>query len=275
MRQGMKNFMPFVYRLHLSLALGSWGAYALGVAALLWTLDCFIGAYLTFPIRRRTSSHHQFKKNKSWLARWLPAWKLRTDGSAYKINFDLHRAGGLWLWGMLLVFAWSSVAFSLPEVYAPVMKAVLKHQPDIDSMSQKTGAPAQAISWSEARAVGRDLMAQQARTHGFQILEENGLVYDEALQLYRYWVRSSLDVDNRKGATSLFLHAKTGALLGTWLPTTAASGDTFRTWIATLHRGNVWGIPYRLFVFLLGLAVMLLVITGIIIWYKKWSARTA
>ncbi|MEA1120335.1 PepSY domain-containing protein, partial [Klebsiella pneumoniae] len=44
------------------------------------------------------------------------------NSSAYKINFDLHRAGGLWIWPMLLVFAWSGVAFNLTPVYSPVMR---------------------------------------------------------------------------------------------------------------------------------------------------------
>ncbi len=41
--------MPFIWQLHLSLALGEWGAWVLGIA-LVWTLDCLIGFYLTLPV---------------------------------------------------------------------------------------------------------------------------------------------------------------------------------------------------------------------------------
>ena len=41
--------MPFLYKLHYSLALGEVNSYLFGVVALLWTIDCFVGAYLTFP----------------------------------------------------------------------------------------------------------------------------------------------------------------------------------------------------------------------------------
>ncbi|MFQ5415166.1 MAG: PepSY domain-containing protein, partial [Phycisphaerae bacterium] len=51
--QGLANLMPFVYRLHHSLALGTVGTWIFGVVALLWTLDCFVGAWLTFPPPRR------------------------------------------------------------------------------------------------------------------------------------------------------------------------------------------------------------------------------
>jgi len=51
--QGVKNLMPFVYRLHYSLALGDWGLFVFGLAALIWTVDCFVGFYLTLPIGRK------------------------------------------------------------------------------------------------------------------------------------------------------------------------------------------------------------------------------
>ncbi|MGQ0591992.1 MAG: PepSY domain-containing protein, partial [Gammaproteobacteria bacterium] len=51
-----EHFLPFLYRLHYSLALpettGNLGGYILGITALLWSLDCFVGFYLTLPVRR-------------------------------------------------------------------------------------------------------------------------------------------------------------------------------------------------------------------------------
>ncbi|MEE4465651.1 PepSY domain-containing protein, partial [Azotobacter chroococcum] len=73
--QGPENLMPFVYRLHHSLALGSVGSYLLGIVALLWTLDCFAGAYLTFPARQRNRTPRT--PGKGWPARWWPAWQVR------------------------------------------------------------------------------------------------------------------------------------------------------------------------------------------------------
>lgn len=119
--QGMKNIMPFVYRLHYSLALGEWAMLAFGIAALVWTIDCFVGFYLTLPVRIRQSAVLAKTRTSSWWQRWQPSWKVRWGTSRYKLNFDLHRAGGLWIWPILLVFAWSSVSFNFPQVYVPVM----------------------------------------------------------------------------------------------------------------------------------------------------------
>ena len=115
--QGVKNLMPFVYRLHDSLALGEWGMLALGLAALVWTVDCVTGLVLTWPVRKQPCR----RGDPGWLARWRPSWTIRRRTTPYKLTFDLHRAGGLWVWPLLLVFAWSSVSFNLPQAYRPIM----------------------------------------------------------------------------------------------------------------------------------------------------------
>jgi hypothetical protein len=56
--------MPFVYDLHMYLALGGTGAWVLGVV--IWTLDCFVGFYLTLPV-----AIAQFWR------RWRPSWLIK------------------------------------------------------------------------------------------------------------------------------------------------------------------------------------------------------
>lgn len=265
--QGLKNLMPFIYRLHYSLALGAPGEYVFGIVALIWTLDCFVGAWLTLPAR---ASRHP----KPWLARWWPAWKLRWRGGHRKLNFDLHRASGLWPWAMLLVFAWSGVAFNLVEVYKPVMGAMLSHQPghaDIPLAARPRWQP--RLSWEQAREIGRGVMAQAAHTHGFRIEHEAWLSFDPARAVYRYDVRSDRDIRDPGGDTSVFFDADTGALRGVWAPTGSAGGDTVRTWLTSLHMAALWGWPFKLFVCLMGLAVALLSGTGIYIWWTRRGAR--
>ncbi|HTU58939.1 MAG TPA: PepSY-associated TM helix domain-containing protein, partial [Polyangiales bacterium] len=104
--EGKKNVMTFLYEFHFTLALGEVGSWLFGVVALLWTFDCFVGAYLTLPPARARQAG---AKRKSWLSRWLPAWLLKTN-KLFTLVFTWHRASGLWVWGFLLVFAWSGVA---------------------------------------------------------------------------------------------------------------------------------------------------------------------
>lgn len=111
----LTNVMPFVYDLHKTLILNHAGEWILSILALLWTIDCFVGLYLTLPITLE----------KFW-SRWTPAWLVKWRGSFYRVNFDLHRAGGLWLWPLLLIFAWSSVRLEpYTGAYDLVMEALL------------------------------------------------------------------------------------------------------------------------------------------------------
>jgi uncharacterized iron-regulated membrane protein len=89
--EGLVNLMPFLYRLHYQLALGETGRLLFGIVALLWTIDCFIGLYLTFPPRRPVAVAAD---ERSWLERWKPAWLVRA-GSLFGAVFTLHRAAGL------------------------------------------------------------------------------------------------------------------------------------------------------------------------------------
>jgi uncharacterized iron-regulated membrane protein len=269
--QGVKNIMPFIFRLHYTLALGIIGRYAFGIIALLWTIDCFIGAYLTFPRRMRRL---RLSGQKNVWQRWQPAWKVRWLSSSYKVNFDLHSAGGLWPWAMLLVLAWSGVAFNLSEVYKPVMGAMFEFQPstrDLPRLKEPELTP--TIGWSEARDIGRRLISEQGQLQGFSVDYERRLTYSPKTGSYRYDVRSSRDISDHKGSTRLAFNAKTGELIGLWLPTGAATGDTIRSWLVNIHMASFWGWPFKLFICLVGLAVAMLSVTGVIIWWRKRSAR--
>lgn len=266
-RQGMKNLIPFIYRLHYSLALDGIGTVLFGIVALLWTLDCFAGAWLTLPNRPASGD-----AARRWPARWWQAWKFRS-GSAYKISFNLHRAGGLWTWAMLFVLAWSSVAFNLPQVHDPAMKALFAHQRGLETIP-KLARPklVPALSWEQALPTARRLMMEQAQAGGFIVVAEKALLYDPQRAIYRYDVRSSHDIRHKGGHTRLVMNADTGALLGLWLPTGAAAGDTLSTWMATLHMAAMWGWPLQLLVCLMGLAVTALSVTGVHVWLRKRRA---
>lgn len=265
--QGRKNLMPFIYRLHYSLALDGVGTLVFGIVALLWSIDCFVGAWLTMPRRRSDGA-----TPASWPARWWSAWKLRT-GSVYKFSFNLHRAGGLWTWAMLFVLAWSSVAFNLPQVYQPAMKSLFAHQRGLEGipkLPQPRLAP--AISWGPALTAVRAHMVGQARARGFVVEAEKALLYDPTRGVYRYDVRTSHDIRHRGGHTRLVMDAETGGLIGLWLPTGVASGDTISTWLETLHMAALGGWPVQLLICLMGLVVTMLSVTGVLVWLKKRAA---
>lgn len=275
--QGTKNLMPFIYQLHYSLALGTVGIYLFGIAALLWTLDCFVGLYLTLPVRRRMNGNGNSAleaPSRGWWARWKSAWLVRWRLGSYKLNFDLHRAGGLWVWAMLLVVAWSSVAFNLREVYNPVTRTLLDY-PDEGAALPSLASPLKqpALNWRTALETGRRHMATEAQRRGFLVNDERWLDCDTSRGLYSYSVNSDRDIGHDQNGTAVWFDANTGALRLTTLPTGEHSGTTVTNWLYSLHMAQVWGLPFRVFVCAVGLIVALLSVTGVIIWWRKRRAR--
>jgi len=281
--EGMINLMPFVYKLHFNLALGEAGMWALGITALVWTLDCFVGFYLTLPARRkkqtvgvalRTESLMVRNATPTFWQRWQPAWLIKWRGSKHRINFDLHRAGGLWLWIMLLIFAWSSVSMNLWDtVYTKTTQLVFDfHAPwtDLKKLDKPLEQP--AIGWPQALNIAEALMAKTAAEQGFSIEQPIAIWLNREQGVYVYNVRSSRDIQDKQGNTRIFFDANTGEQRLQLLPSGQYNGNTITSWLIALHMANVFGMPYRIFVCVLGLAIIMLSVTGVIIWLRKRRA---
>ncbi|BBU63704.1 hypothetical protein MSC49_36390 [Methylosinus sp. C49] len=264
--ESLGDLLPFIDRLHWSLALGPWGVWLLGVVALVWTIDCFIAFYLTLPAN--------LLRRRGFLARWKPAWLIKRGASFYRLNFDLHRASGLWLYPLLLVLAWSGVCFDLNVVYCGAMGLVFDFEPSI----WKRDAPPMAdrgepMPFEEAERIARDLMEERAAREGFTIDRRVDFTLDRETGLYVYGVHSSRDVGEKYGGTTIAIDAYTGAVHGFHAPTGGKGGDTATEWLLELHMANVFGLPYRILVCAAGVAIALLSVTGVVIWRKKRGAR--
>ncbi len=266
--EGRANLLPFIYRLHEQLALGTVGTTVFGIVALAWTLDCFVAALLTVPAARRTAG-----AAPGWWRRWSRAWRVRARASGPVLVFDLHRAGGLWLWAWLFVFAWSSVAFNLPGVYQPVMHTLFGDHAPVSGAPASQAAPEPAMGWDAGLARGRVLMHEQARRHGFTVVEEERLSYRARQGVLHYRVRSNRDLRDRRGVTSVDFDAATGALRAVYIPTGEDAGDTTTSWLLALHMADVGGAAMKVWVCLLGLATAGFSLTGVWIWWRKRRAR--
>ncbi|MYM24921.1 PepSY domain-containing protein [Duganella sp. FT135W] len=266
--QGTRSLMPFVNELHTSLALGEVGTLVLGVVALLWTLDCVVGFYLTLPLAIRQPGQ------RSYWQRWQPAWLLRWRAGAAKLTFDLHRAAGLWFWGMLLVLAWSSVAFNLAPVYTPVMRLFSDYQPEPDRPTPRV-APAgvKPLGWYLALDVMRQEMARLAAQQHFTVRSERLMFYSPEQGIYEYRVLSTLDPGDRMGNTTLLLDAYSGNIVQRKFPTGEHAGNTITAWLMALHTVTTGGMLVQLLVSITGIVVALLSVTGVLIWLRRYRAR--
>lgn len=266
--EGKKNLVPFLYRFHYSLALGDVGTPLFGVAALLWTLDCFVGAYLTFPQRSPR------ERRGGFFRRWLPMWGLKTN-KLFSFVFTWHRASGLWIWALLFVFAWSAVGFNLRAVYAPVMGALVgaTKEGHLALPHYEPPYPEPRIDVADAYERGRREMAREAWERGFSIGREIALYYAEDHGVYGYVVESSLDVSKEHPWTEVYVDGKDGTFRGFSAPSGISAGNTISNWLFRLHMGHVFGLWYRIVVAVVGVGVTGLSITGLWIWLRKREKR--
>jgi uncharacterized iron-regulated membrane protein len=158
--QGSINWMPFIYSVHWTLALGEPGSLVMGVIALIWSLDCFVGFYLTLPRGRRGFGR-----------RWRLAWLVKLRASSFRVNFDLHRANGLWLWPLLFIFGWSSVMMNIRPTYERVMSALFDYSSprDVRRALPQRANDTPRMDWKAAEQTGARLMAEQGRLKGFTV----------------------------------------------------------------------------------------------------------
>ncbi len=265
--QGKINLMPFIYKLHMNLALGRTGGWMLGIVALAWSIDCFYAVYLTFPV--------VFSR---FFSRWKLAWKIKWPASGYRLNFDLHRASGLWLWPLLFIFAWSSVMFNLSSVYEWTTAKLFDYrtmEQDFASFEATKNNLRPRLGWREAQNRAEQLMAQVAREQGFVVTGVEGFAYIAQGGVYSYSARSTRDIsEGGWGGVGIWVDGDTGELKKTFLPDGEHTGNTVTNWLRALHFANLHGwLAYRILVCLLGLVITMLSVTGVIIWLKKRNAR--
>jgi len=250
------TLIPFIDMFHRNLTLpGLWGTWLMGGVALLWAFDCFVGAWLTLP------------RGRPFLKKWAPAWTIKAGAAPMRLNFDLHRAAGLWLWGVLLILAVSGVSFNLErQVFEPVVSMVSPvTESAFESRPMDYGRPA-------TPAFGFDAAIDRARAAGGipEGVAASGLFY--AAELDGYGVAFG-DAYAGLGPTWVYIDGADGHLIEVTRPTGGTGGDVFARAQLPLHSGQILGLPTRLVVFFAGIAVAGLSVTGVLIWWQRRRAR--
>lgn len=276
-----RALMPFLrelhYNLHLPAFWGSdrWGYQLMGIIALVWLLDSFVAMYLTFPLRRqKLSAQASPMQERTWWSRWKPAWMVRWKAGGYKLNFDLHRAGGLWIWGLILIVAFTSFSLNLyREVFFPLMSKVSQVTPG--PFETRPVAPlnqpiAPKIDFAEALRLSQERAAAEnwERPPG-------GIFYARNMGFYSTAFFHP-GADHGSGGmeiANMYFDGADGRYLGEYLPWKGTAADIFVQLQFPLHSGRILGLPGRIMMSLLGLLVVMLSVTGIVIWIRKRRSR--
>lgn len=272
-----ENLVSFLYVLHYSLhipamwGIDRWGVWLMGVIAVIWTLDCFVGFGLTLPAKARNGA-----AGRGWWPRWKPAWKIKYPASAYRINFDIHRAFSLWLWGLLFILAFT--AFSLNfyrEIFYPVMSTISKVTPtpfDVRAPNPLDKPIEAKISYPAVLEVAR----REGERRGWTV-PPGSIFYSSPWGIYGV---SFFHPGGDHGAAGvgppvLYYDGVNGKFMGDRQPWKGSAADLFVQAQFPLHSGRILGLPGRILISLMGVVVAVLSVTGVVIWARKRRARLA
>lgn len=258
-----ENLLPFLYRLHYSLTLPlvsgvDIGVLLMGVVGTAWTIDCLVALWISFPNLR------------SWRKSFAFRWRER----GYRLLFDSHRSGGVWIWLLLLTLAVTSVSMNLErEIVRPLVSLVspLSEDPFSTRTARALDEPAlPALSREQMLAIAQ----AEAKARGWTA-PAGGIFYSPLYDIYGVgFYRPGEDHgDGGLGNPWLYFDGRTGEPAGALTPGRGSAGDIFLQAQFPLHSGRILGLPGRIFVSVLGLAVAGLSATGVVIWARKRRTR--
>lgn len=252
------HLMPFLHRFHYTLMIpGNIGVVLLGLVALIWMFDCFVGFFLTLP------------KGRPFWPKWRPAWGIKRKAGFYRVNLDLHRASGLWLWPILFLLAITSVAVGLEtEIFRPVLSALLPTSGEPERPKGSTPDGAEGLGFDEAVLKA----TTEARLRGWT---GKALVAYLISSNHVFGVRFGDVRQPGFGPSVLFVDQGTGRILRADEAGSGLAGDKVSQLMLPTHTGRVAGLAGRIIICVAGLVIAMLSITGIVVWWKKRAPRVA
>lgn len=251
------HLVPFLYVFHYTLNLGRWGVWLFGGLGIFWFFDSFVGLYLAWP--KRTWEAIRRALTVKWRSR------------ATRVNYDLHRAGGIWTWVVLIVLAFTGVSMNLhAEVFEPLLNAVAPQTPSPGEHAPDRPDPAAplATSFAQAIAIGDRSLAQRNLTARL-----GGVSVDHAKGFYYVGYHSAGDIMAEHPGLWITIAAADGSVALFRPSNGATAGDAIHDWQFPLHSGKAFGLTGRILISATGLLVAMLSVTGVVIWWKKRKGR--
>ncbi|MGS0892678.1 PepSY-associated TM helix domain-containing protein [Burkholderia stagnalis] len=257
------NLIPFLYRLHYTLFLPMYGGinfgfWVMGVVGIVWAFDCLIALVLAFPN----------------LKSWRKSFAFRVRRGGYPLVFDLHRSGGVWVWGLLLVVAITSISMNLGNPVVRPLVSLFSPLAETPFTNPEHFPPAPAGS----HALPRERIVEIARAAGREAgiaAPPGALLFVPAMNAYAvgFFTPGNDHGDVGLGNPWLYWNAVTGKPVAAQVPGRGSAGDLFMQVQFPLHSGRIAGVAGRIAVSALGIVIAMLSVTGICIWVKKRSAR--
>jgi uncharacterized iron-regulated membrane protein len=182
-----------------------------------------------------------------------------------RINFDLHSAAAIWTLPFLIVWGVSAIYFAWP---AQVFAWIRSISPIVNSTPPRITVEQQQDSLADLDAIVNQAIALDPGTAWKGIRLPSGP--RSPLQV----VMGRTGGDGSDYEDILFFNQYTGRCLNTWrYGMSETFGDTIVWALAPLHFGTDWGLAVKVVWTLMGLAIPLLAVTGLVMYWNRTLRR--
>jgi uncharacterized iron-regulated membrane protein len=255
------HFMPMMYRMHYALLLqdwDGWGFWFMGIVAVIWAIDHIGVLFISFP-----------KKGPLW-----KAFAIKWTGSAYRVNVDIHRAGGLVFWVILLMLAvtglsWNGTFFGTNIIHAPLTAISPALPYPLDILPElETPLTNPVISSETAMAHLRTQLA--AAGYDAADVQHWGVYYDAYKGAYGGYAQLG---NFGTQYYEIAVDGATGQVRATLDPKDYTAGNIIANWMYPLHSGQAFGLFGRILICAAGIFTCTVCVTGFVIYLKKLNAR--
>jgi uncharacterized iron-regulated membrane protein len=254
-----KTLWSLVYEVHADLMLGKVGA---DIGRLFFNIVCFSGLFL-------------FISALTGLYLWWPRWakikqalSIKPHASIERLCFDLHKTVGFYSAIVLLILAFTGFSFAYGDYiktvirYFSSVKARHLEDPEVKSIVMDNALPLSADNvLAIANSVFPDALLR-------------GLVTPDGKEgVYEVHKMQTSEANQRWARSKVWIDQYSGKVLAIQDPNQFTAGETFLNLMWPLHSGEALGFIGRLFWCLIGLAPLVLYVTGIMRWLQKRRAK--
>lgn len=251
------HIMPFIYTLHYSLHLGGPGVILFGIVALIWFFDCFVGMYLGWP-------------KWNWKA-FRQAFSVKFGAGAPRVTYDLHRAGGLWVWVILAILAFTGMSMNLhQQIFEPLLSAVAPQSPSPGEDAPDRADPLAPMPTTIPQAIST---ASKGLTETGLEGTLGGVWIDPLKGFYHLGFHTPIDIMKEHAGTWVSVNGMDGKLVEVRPAGGKTAGDAIHDWQFPLHSGKAFGLGGRIVIAVIGVVVAMLSVTGVLIWWRKMRGK--
>ncbi|MEH2117502.1 PepSY-associated TM helix domain-containing protein [Nostoc sp.] len=242
----IQKFFDIVYPLHYALLGGDLGYKFVGIIGLLMSFMSITGIIL-WPGWRKLIS----------------GFKIKWNAHIKRVNFDVHKVAGV-ITAVFLIFTFfTGFCWSFSEVVNPMIYALTFSKQQADPVSVVVAGKSPLGLKEQLKTAQATLPDGTLRRIYFPTKPE------EALNVAFKLPQETEDY----GQSSVYLDQYSGKVLRVDNFLKQSLGDRILNSFSPLHYGTFGGWPTRIFYLFVGLAPLILSVTGFVMWWYRYKGK--